>query len=240
MKAEEFARATENELRQNANECFEKLNTRGSMEKPALLLEAQFYMDEIERRKQDKAAARSYRLEKFVVFLEVIVIILIAMELLDGNKQLGVLDSLKTSADATAKAMKSLQNAQEGALGTQEETLHTVEQMNAAMQNQLKLLSTEQKHRLEEAARRPAARKILATLISEGIAIRDRAARGETPEVAADWEKWRTKVEQFLAKTLDSADLRTFESWNPTGEPLYSRIRNEIGALEDIAKQIGH
>jgi hypothetical protein len=195
MKAEEFTKATEDELRQKANECFDKLSTHGSTEKPALLIEAQFYIDEIERRKQDKIAARDYRLEKVVIFLEVIVIILIGLELLDGNKQLTVLDSLNTSADATARAMKSVQKAQEDALGTQKETLHTIGQMNAAMQNQLELLSAEQRRQREAAARKPTARRTLAGLISEGVAIRDRAGQPETPDlllIGRDGErKWK-------------------------------------------------
>ena len=87
MKAEGFANATEMELRQKANECFDKLESRGSAEKPALLIEAQFYMDEIERREQDRIASRGYRLEKIVLGLEVIVVILIGLELIDGGRQ---------------------------------------------------------------------------------------------------------------------------------------------------------
>jgi hypothetical protein len=150
MKAEEFAQATEAELRQKANECFAKLESHGSMEKPALLIEAQFYLDEIERRKQDKIARRDYRMEWVVIGLELIVIVLIGLELLDGNKQLAVLDHLNTSAGATAKTLTSLQRAQEDALITQKQTLHTMEQMSDAIRDQLRVLSSEQKRQLRK------------------------------------------------------------------------------------------
>jgi hypothetical protein len=235
MKAEGFANATEMELRQKANECFDKLESRGSAERPALLIEAQFYIDEIERREQGRIASRGYRLEKIVLGLEIIVVILIGLELIDGERQFRVLDALAKSATVTATNMISLQKAQEDAVSTQKETLRTIQQVNTAMQDQLKLLSAEQKRQLSGAKVRTAQGEALATLVSEGISIRDRAAMDGTQEVVADWERWRTKVEDFLAKNLSSGDLQTFRSWNVPGEAPYSTIRNEIGALEAMA-----
>ncbi len=146
MKTEDFANATEMELRQKANECFESLESSGSAERPALLIEAQFYIDEIERRKQDRVAARDYMLEKIVLGLEIIVVLLISLELIEGNKQFKVLDELARSASMTASSIRSLQKSQEDALIGQKKTLATIEQLNSTMQDQLNILSGNQKH----------------------------------------------------------------------------------------------
>ena len=131
--------------------------------------------------------------------------------------------------------MSSLQKAQEESVSTQKETLRTIQQVNTAMQDQLRLLSAEQRRQLSGVKVRTGQGQVLAALVSEGISIRDRAAMDGTQGVVADWERWRTKVEDFLAKNLSSSDLQTFMSWNVPGEVLYSKIRNEIGALEAIA-----
>jgi hypothetical protein len=105
MKTEEFENATEKGLRSKANECFEKLNDSGSHERPALLLEAKFYLDEIERRKQDRVARRD-------LLLELIVIVLIGLELYfgiaGGNQQLAALQKLDVSTSHTAEALTML------------------------------------------------------------------------------------------------------------------------------------
>lgn len=113
MKTEEFENAKEKDLRRKANECFEKLDNSGSHEKPALLIEAQFYMDEIERRKQDSIAMRD-------LILELVVIALIALELYfgitGGNQQLDVLQKLNKSATETASTLTTLSEEQKAVL----------------------------------------------------------------------------------------------------------------------------
>jgi protein-disulfide isomerase len=58
VKVEEFEKTRKNELRQKANECFDKSETTGSLDKPGPLLEAKFYLDEIERRQQTSTTNR--------------------------------------------------------------------------------------------------------------------------------------------------------------------------------------
>jgi hypothetical protein len=142
MRAEEFAKATEQDLRRKANECFEELDISGKHEKPALFIEAQFYMDEIERRKQDKVANRD-------LFLEIVVIVLIALELYfgitGGSQQLAALQKLQTSTSDTATVLKALADEQKAARSTQADTLRTMNEANAAIQSQLKAILDQQK-----------------------------------------------------------------------------------------------
>jgi hypothetical protein len=113
MNTEEFERATEQDLRRNANECFDKLKDSGSQEWPALLLSARFYMDEIERREHDRVATRD-------LLLELVVIFLIGLELYfgitGGNAQIAVLQKLDTSASQTAAAVATLAEEQKATL----------------------------------------------------------------------------------------------------------------------------
>ncbi len=145
MKTEDFANATETQLRQKANEYFDSLETSGSHEKPALLIGAQFYMDEIERRKQGRVAARD-------LILELVVILLIALEIYfgvtGGNQQLAVLQKLNASTGATAEVLSKLADQQKAALSGQKDTLRTIEQVNTTLQNELKLLSAQQERQL--------------------------------------------------------------------------------------------
>jgi len=136
MKTEDFDKATEMELREQANECFNRLQDSGSHEKPALLIEARFYMDEIERRKQDKVAKRDFRLELIAIGLEIVVILLICLELIDGGRQSVALDAVAKSASATATSINSLQKEQDDTLRIETETLHAIKQMSADLQNQ--------------------------------------------------------------------------------------------------------
>jgi hypothetical protein len=82
----------------------------------------------------------------------------------------------------------------------------------------------------------------LADLIDQGVKIRDRTpVGGNVPtDVLADWQKWTAKVDRFLRKNLDVADAVTFKSYEEgiAGEPLHFVIRNEIGELEDLLKQL--
>ena len=127
MNTEEFEKATEKDLRRNANECFDKLRDGGSQEHPALLLSAQFYMDEIERREHDRVARRD-------LVLELVVILLIGLELYfgitGGNAQVDVLRKLEASAGHTAAAVETL-------AAEQKATLAAVERLDKTIQDQL-------------------------------------------------------------------------------------------------------
>jgi hypothetical protein len=113
MNTEEFEKATERDLRQKANECFDKLKDSGSQEWPALLLSARFYMDEVERREHDRVAMRDF-------LLEVVVILLIGLELYfgiaGGSDQLAALRKLDKSTSQTATAVAALAEEQKAVL----------------------------------------------------------------------------------------------------------------------------
>ena len=135
MNTEEFERATERDLRRKANECFDKLKDSGSQEWPALLLSAQFYMDEIERREHDRVAKRD-------LFLELVVILLIGLELYfgikGGNAQLDVLQKLNTSASQTATAVGALSEEQKTALEAIRKLDERVQEQNQKAQGKPK------------------------------------------------------------------------------------------------------
>jgi hypothetical protein len=136
MKTEEFENATEKNLRLKANECFERLAESGTHERPALLLEAKFYLDEIEHRKQDKVASRDFKMELLAIGLEIIVILLIGLELVDGSQQSKALEATAQSASATAASVSSLQKEQEDTIRIQTEMLHAIEHLNTNAEGQ--------------------------------------------------------------------------------------------------------
>lgn len=76
MTFEEFEIATDVELTRETKICFDKYNdpNQGEGNKPALLLEAQFYMQELGRREDSQVARRD-------LILEIVVIVLIGLEI---------------------------------------------------------------------------------------------------------------------------------------------------------------
>jgi hypothetical protein len=154
MNLEDLSRMSEAELRAKANEKLKKLDVNlpqgYSIDEGPVLSEAQFFIDEIERRKQSWTGLRD-------LILEIVVILLIGAELIygvwGGNQQLVILQTLKASADQqlvvlqnlnksaseTAKIMKALGDKQDVALATQQQTLQLTGQMNGALQTQLGL-----------------------------------------------------------------------------------------------------
>jgi hypothetical protein len=127
MTFEEFQIAQDIQLIYETKQCFDRYNNplTGGGDKPALLLEAQFYIQELGRREDSKIARRDFR-------MELIVIVLIGLELVtavglailgsrqqthDVNQQLAawgriqdVLSQLQTSSEATAQTLVSLQS----------------------------------------------------------------------------------------------------------------------------------
>ncbi len=82
MTFEQFENANGAELRSEAKACFERARTFGHswMGTAGALLEAQFYMGEIDRRDGTRIARRDFR-------MELIVIALIGFELLSGDRR---------------------------------------------------------------------------------------------------------------------------------------------------------
>jgi hypothetical protein len=129
MRVEEFEKLTKKQLRSKANVCFATAAPSGELVRTALLTEARFYMDELNRRADSRVSLRD-------LILEIVVILLIGGEIGLGvyegkqqavafNKMQGVLSSLQTSSEATAKTLTALQS--------------TTESMNVAIQKELSL-----------------------------------------------------------------------------------------------------
>jgi hypothetical protein len=124
MTLEEFETATEQELRQKANECFAKSVNAGTGDKPYLYLEAQFYISEIQRREHERERLEDTHIARRDFWLEVAVIGLILVEIILSicgiilainqgkdedtmmQKQNAILGNLETSTQATADQLK--------------------------------------------------------------------------------------------------------------------------------------
>jgi hypothetical protein len=120
MTFEEFEKATPKQLRDFAKARFETANTVGSAHAgtPALLLEAQFYLAEIDRREANKNRREDRRVSLRDLLLEIVVIVLIGVEIMlavrqgvDEDllmaKQNAILTNLQTASSATADALKA-------------------------------------------------------------------------------------------------------------------------------------
>jgi hypothetical protein len=162
MTVEEFQSTTADQLREKANDCFARADKTGSLDRPGLFMEAQFYLGEIERREHGKERAenakiadRDYKLEKWVIVLIGIEIFLSVVGLIlsyvEGAKQMDALNSLNQSTATTATNVSHLAQAQAEQLKTQRSTLD-------AMQNQLEILRQDQKQRLAGMTKQPVLR----------------------------------------------------------------------------------
>jgi hypothetical protein len=123
MTFEEFENATDIDLRRETKLCFDKFNNpmQGEGGKAALLLEAQFYIQEVGRREDSRVAKRDFWLEigVIVLILAEIVLSIYGIKLAirqDKDEQAlmdkhnGILNNLQTSTAQTATAMKDLAN----------------------------------------------------------------------------------------------------------------------------------
>jgi hypothetical protein len=108
MRFEEFEKAKLKDLKREAKNRFSEYKDpiTGGMDKPALLLEAQFYMTEMDRRHDNWIAWRDF-------VLEVVVIALIGIEIWVGvgqgkvvDQQTKILRDLLTSSSATTKVLQ--------------------------------------------------------------------------------------------------------------------------------------
>jgi hypothetical protein len=159
MTFEEFEKAKDHDLKRETKNCFDRFNdpNLGSLDKPAILLEAQFYMQELGRREDSRIASRDFLLEGGVIFLIFIEIMLsiygVKLALKQGtdedrlmDKQNAILTNLQNSTADTAAAMKGLAaitKAMSDATSASSKTLtslrSTTETMNKGVQNQLSL-----------------------------------------------------------------------------------------------------
>lgn len=124
MTLEEFENASEQELRQRANDCFARSVNAGTGDKPYLYLEAQFYINEIQRRQHEGERGEDTRIANRDFWLDVFIIVLILAEIGIGiwgivisiregreqaqliKTQTDILGNLRASTESTAKALK--------------------------------------------------------------------------------------------------------------------------------------
>jgi hypothetical protein len=147
MNIEELAAFSEDELKSRANACFKDYDIASAMARETLITEAQFYLAEIERRKQAQdriegatIAQRDYKLELWVIWLIgaelVLAIVGIVFGWKEGNKQADILDKLNKSSTETAATLAAVRQAQEASLETQKHTLENITAMNDALQSE--------------------------------------------------------------------------------------------------------
>jgi hypothetical protein len=138
---------SDDELRAKADECMARASAGGNFfsrpkplgfqipdmindaEKTKLLLEAQSYLSEIDRREDAKVSTRDFGLEVAVIGLIVLEVLVdfwgLHKEAMEFDRQQAVLINLEKSSEATANTMVALQK--------------TMDTMNAGIQNQLSL-----------------------------------------------------------------------------------------------------
>jgi hypothetical protein len=127
MTFDECEAATNEDLRREAKRCFDLYGSGGvgSLDKPQLVLEAQFYMQELGRREDSKIAHRDFLMELIVIFLiglELLAAVGLAVwgereQTQEVNQQLSafgkmqdVLSKLQESSEATAQTLNSQQS----------------------------------------------------------------------------------------------------------------------------------
>jgi hypothetical protein len=105
----DLSEPSDDDLQRSALECFKESETRGGQDKVHLLLEAQAYMQELDRRNDKKVTARDLKYERWTVGLVVLSIVVSVVALLmmarAANEQTRVLVSIE---EATGKTVMRL------------------------------------------------------------------------------------------------------------------------------------
>jgi hypothetical protein len=130
MPLESLDKLSSRELTRRAEEAFAQLKTCGYEQRAALLLEAQFYIQERDRRHDSWISFRD-------LILELVIIALIGWEVHEGNKQYDLLQTMNANTAATVTAVKNLQQAQDASLDTLKDTLQSINSLNDAAQKEL-------------------------------------------------------------------------------------------------------
>jgi hypothetical protein len=175
MRVQEFKDKSELELLQLADDCFAEMDSPQEWQerRTALLLQAQLYMNEVDRRHDARVARRDFRMELIVIgliALELIVGVLgIVFGIVEGNKQATILNHMDKSTGATAESsgiqasgVLDLAKQQERSLDSLrnmndnlQASLQKTDQMSIAMRKQLEILREEQARRQAELAKKP-------------------------------------------------------------------------------------
>jgi hypothetical protein len=214
MRAEEFDKASIEELQAHADRCFEL--ARSPLEEPIpldqftnahtlddagklrLLLEAQFYVSAVVRKRDEKVARRDF-------WMEVAVIVLIGIEIIlsiagfwfgihEANQQARVFNDIETSSSQTATAMNAAATSLKTLADQQTASVGQLQQMNTnlqvsstktaamarASQKQLAILQDQQAKSLAEAARKPQLRLYVGSVLLNSASNTNLKSREET------------------------------------------------------------
>jgi hypothetical protein len=189
MRAEDFDKATIRQLQARADTCFDLAGSPleepkflnpggmpgdvGDAAKLRLLLEAQFYVAAVVRKRDEKVARRDFWLEVAVIILIGIEIILsiigIRIAIKEGKDQATILGNIRDSTKDSATAMSAAKDSLGSLAGQQVVLLNDFNKMNGVLQDslartremaslskeQLKVIQDEQQRRLAQEAKKP-------------------------------------------------------------------------------------
>ena len=189
MRAEEFDKASIEELQAHANVCFDMAQSPrqeplvmrpgarpfdlSDEAKLRLLLEAQFYMTAVARKRDEQVAKRDFRMEVAVIVLIGAEIVLSLIGIYTGiheaNQQSNVLSSIEKSTKDSASAMSAASTSLKMLADQQTASVNQLQQMNSSLQDsstktrvmasssqkQLQILQDEQATRQAQLARKP-------------------------------------------------------------------------------------
>ena len=147
---QEFKNLTDDQLRQQADDALKAFKQAHSASmNTALLLQAQLYMTELERRENANVSDRDFKMAKRLYKMEWWVIILIGLEFAiagislwygihEGNKQQTVLEKTLKTAKETATAMTTAKDSLKNVADDQAKSREHLEKMNNQLQSSLK------------------------------------------------------------------------------------------------------
>jgi len=140
MNLEDIEKATDAELRQKALECFEEAPSMDHLVSTILLRKARFYLDELERRKNDNIARRDFRMELIVIFLiglELVAAIVLAIY--GGQQQTKDLKQELTAFEQIHDVLAHLQDTSKATADSLVLVNNTMKTMELSLQKQVEL-----------------------------------------------------------------------------------------------------
>ena len=156
MNIAQLSTMTESELHASANAHLEHVDkgTLSLLDRAHHVAQAQFYLAELDRRRQaeeraenERVAKRDYKLELWVIWLIgaelLLAVVGLVFSWIEGSKQMNVIDKLNKSSAETAATLTAVRQAQEASLETQKRTLENIVAMNNSLQDEMDLNLTE-------------------------------------------------------------------------------------------------
>jgi hypothetical protein len=198
MRAEEFDSATVKQLQAKANQCFEEAEAPvdpfgrpSEAQRNRLLMQAQFYLTAVSRKRDEEVANRD-------LTLEIVVIVLISIEIvlsigfgwsgvIEAREQAKIFAHMEKSTSDTASAMNDAKKALETLEDEQKRSLTSLGDMNQALQaststtrKQLGILQQEQSERLTQQSKKPKLELYFGTVLVDTVQPVNLAPRNQT------------------------------------------------------------